>query len=353
MTIKDAKLALDTVINKSRVHMYKPIQVAEILFRHRTKGNIDLANLAAYRNQSKAWRDEISRRFVGSHSTSSAKFQDNLFEGNATPPEALVALGQENVAKKGIVEAYIYRQIEKKHLQLGAALTYVSNAKRTDFNLDTFLKSFREEPGLKRSIDKVFEIIVYALFSVLVKEMNVTVTVSSDQGKAALLAEFEDFARKVIGIDTKTPSHTTLARFFRSGVANAADRGLDMWANYGPAIQMKHLTLDPDMAEGIVQSITADRIVIVCKAYEEAPILAVVNQLGWKARVQSIVTEEELTGWYEKALRGTYGKLLGDAILTALRSEIAAEFPNSQRTEFDAFMKTRGYDKLTDPAWAV
>ena len=25
---------------------------------------------------------------------------------------------------------------------------------------------------------------------------------------------------------------------------NAADRGLDMWANFGPAIQVKHLTLD-------------------------------------------------------------------------------------------------------------
>ena len=32
-----AKQVLDTVIRKSRVHLYKPIQVAEILFHHRTE----------------------------------------------------------------------------------------------------------------------------------------------------------------------------------------------------------------------------------------------------------------------------------------------------------------------------
>ena len=32
-----AKQVLDTVIRKSRVHLYKPIQVAKILFHHRTE----------------------------------------------------------------------------------------------------------------------------------------------------------------------------------------------------------------------------------------------------------------------------------------------------------------------------
>ena len=37
----DAKKALDNVIKKSRVHLYKPIQIAEILYRDRTVGDID------------------------------------------------------------------------------------------------------------------------------------------------------------------------------------------------------------------------------------------------------------------------------------------------------------------------
>ena len=41
-TENPAKKALDTVIRKSRVHLYKPIQIAEILFHHRTEPGLDL-----------------------------------------------------------------------------------------------------------------------------------------------------------------------------------------------------------------------------------------------------------------------------------------------------------------------
>ena len=43
MVTKDkAKEALDSIICKSRVHLYKPIQVAEILYMHRVYNNINL-----------------------------------------------------------------------------------------------------------------------------------------------------------------------------------------------------------------------------------------------------------------------------------------------------------------------
>ena len=51
-TIEQAKKALDTVITKSRVHLYKPIQIAEILYRDRVYGDIDLLNLEDYRTKS-------------------------------------------------------------------------------------------------------------------------------------------------------------------------------------------------------------------------------------------------------------------------------------------------------------
>ncbi len=45
LTVEQAKQALDKVLSKGRVHMYKPIQVAEILYRDRVIGDINLKRL--------------------------------------------------------------------------------------------------------------------------------------------------------------------------------------------------------------------------------------------------------------------------------------------------------------------
>ena len=57
MNLLVAKRSLDTVIEKGRAHLYKPIQIAEILHRDRTIGDIDLENLDTYRTASRKWRD--------------------------------------------------------------------------------------------------------------------------------------------------------------------------------------------------------------------------------------------------------------------------------------------------------
>ncbi len=48
-----AKSALDKLIKKSRVHLYKPIQIAEILYQKRLNPQMDLLNLESYRTKSK------------------------------------------------------------------------------------------------------------------------------------------------------------------------------------------------------------------------------------------------------------------------------------------------------------
>ena len=53
MTKFDAKNSLDKIISKSRVHFYKPIQIAEILYKIRTEKSINPLNLEEYRNESK------------------------------------------------------------------------------------------------------------------------------------------------------------------------------------------------------------------------------------------------------------------------------------------------------------
>lgn len=52
--------ALDLVIKKLRIHLYKPIQIAEVLHRDRVKGDIDLTNLETYRNKNKAWHGKFA-----------------------------------------------------------------------------------------------------------------------------------------------------------------------------------------------------------------------------------------------------------------------------------------------------
>jgi len=131
MSITTAKKALDKVIDKARVHLYKPIQVAEILYRDRVEQNITLSELATYRTQSKKWRDVICIQFLGRTSTSSARYQDDIFNDNAVPPAILEKLGEENRAGNGIVEAYIYRKFLQRFSQMSTGLDYIFSISRS------------------------------------------------------------------------------------------------------------------------------------------------------------------------------------------------------------------------------
>ena len=349
MSIIEAKKALDLVIKKGRVHLYKPIQIAEILYRDRVEGDIELSDLSTYRTKSKKWRDVVCEEFLGRSTSSSSKYQDDIF--NAVPPELIALLGEENRKKEGIVEAYIYRKFVSRFTQMSNGLDYAFNSRKEDFELDKFLDLFWREPGLRRSIDKIYEIVVYALFSSLVDALDISVNVNINPDRLDILHEFEEFAKSIILISPERRTFTTKARINRVGVTNAADRGLDMWANFGPAIQIKHLSLTEELAENISTSVTADRIVIICKKAEQKLIVSLLTQIGWKAKIQSIVTENNLLEWYEKSLRGKYSNIIGDNVLTYLRDEIQLEFPVTANKGFLDFMKHRVYNELHDSAW--
>ena len=348
-TIIEAKIALDSLIKKSRVHLYKPIQIAEILYHHRIYNDIDLLNLEDYRNASKKWRDNMCLPLLGRICTSSAKFQDNLFDDNAIPPTILNVLGKANVKSKGGVEAYIYNQFTAKHNQLALALDYCLNATPESFSVKVFIDSFWLEPGLKRSLDKIYEIIVYALFSTLVDATNLKVEVSIDENSLSLIREFSDFSKKVMCLDVSHPKHIQAAAVYRVGVTNAADRGLDMYSNWGPAIQIKHLSLDVELAHSIANSVASDRIVIVCKDAEKDVIDTILSQIGWGQRVQSIVTESDLISWYEKALRGKYSKELAYTLLNTLAEEISLESPSVDKTP--EILLRREYQSTNEHFW--
>lgn len=352
-TTNEAKKAIDDLINKARVHFYKPIQIAEILFKHRTEKKINLTDLTTYRIVSKKWRDIICDRFIGRSSTSSAKYQDDIFNETAIPPRILALLGKENIKGRGIVEAYIYKRFAERTQQMNSALSYAITQTNQTFDLREFLDMFWHDAGLKRSLDKVYEIIVYALFDALVEAAEVKINVSFNQEKAYVLQEFKDFADKVLNLSAESPGITIPAKINRVGVTNAADRGLDMFSNFGVVIQIKHLSLTEDKAEAIADSITADRIVIVCKDAEKGLILSLLNQIGWKARIQSIIVESELIDWYKKALKGQYAQLMSEKLLENIRHQLVQEFPSSNNLDFLNFMEDRGYVDLNSRVWSI
>lgn len=347
---QDAKAALDKVISKSRVHFYKPIQIAEILYRIRTVGDINPLNLEEYRNKSKHWRDAVSIQLLGRKCTSSARFQDDLFNDNAIPPRVLEILSRENLLTSGAVEAYIYRNFTNKHYQLLRALSYCRQSDKENFQVKNFIDSFRNEPGLKRSLDKIYEIIVYALFSALVDSLGIKVELLVDEDKFEILNEFKAFSNKIMCLDIMQPTLVQEAKIYRVGVTNAADRGLDMYSNWGTAIQIKHLSLDVSLAENIVSNISSNRIVIVCKDAEQDIIVSLMTQLGWRSRIQSIVTEKDLIDWYEKALRGKYSHVVGESLMEHLCSEITEEFPSIE--ELPEMLKARHYETVQDLFWS-
>ena len=150
-------------------------------------------------------------------------------------------------------------------------------------------------------------------------------------------------------LDMTKPRFIQDAKIYRVGVTNAADRGLDMYSNWGVAIQIKHLSLDTTLAENIVHNISSNRIIIVCKDAEQDIILSLMTQIGWRSRIQSIVTENDLVNWYEKALRGKYANIVGDKLMEILCSEIAEEFPSI--TDLPDVLKSRHYEKITNSFW--
>lgn len=352
MNISDAKTALDKVIDKGRVHLYKPIQIAEILYRDRVEKDINLSDLSTYRTQSKKWRDIRCLDFLGRTSTSSARYQDDVFNDNATPPEVLSILGKENRKKNGIVESYIYHKFKLRFSQMSVGLDYCQNNSKEKFKLEEFFNLFWQEPGLKRSIDKVYEIVVYALFSTLIDVLEVSIEVSMNADRSEILDYFKDFSKKIILLSSEEPSFKLKARINRVGVTNASDRGLDMWANFGLAIQIKHLSLTEEGAENIVTSVSSDRIVIVCKDAEEKTIISLLNQIGWKSKIQSVVTESELIRWYERALRGQYSSFIGDKVLKTLITEIQVEFPSTSIHTLSKFIDDRRYKIPKIGLWA-
>jgi len=346
--LEEAKARLDLIINKARIDLYKPIQIAEVLYQSRMgTPSIDVSNLETYRRKSIRWRNEVCMKLLGKISTSSARYQDNIWEANAMTPEFLSRLDVENKKTGGAVEKYIYLRFQEKQQTIASIITIIESADPRIFEITSLFTIFQTNKAIRRSIDKVYEIVVYSLLETVVVALDAQVTVSVPQSNTAILTEFADIAATLLGLSAKQLHYTIPAHVYRVGVTNAADRGLDMWTNFGPAIQVKHLTLDPKLAEEIVDQIESDNIIVVCRTADKQVIEAVINQISWGRRVRGIVTETNLAEWYTRCLRGTYADKLASGLLNRLSVEFKKEFP--QAAEIVNFLEERNYLAIPSP----
>ena len=359
MNIKQAKSKLDSVIAKSRNQFYKPIQVAEVLYRSRVHGDIDVIDKETYRNSSKKWRNEVSKQLIGGKgSTSSSRYQDDIWNDNAMPPETLNILDQENKNENypGVVEFYIYENFIQKQGVITAILEKIKLLNPSEFKLKDLLDMFRIEKNIKRNIDKCYEIITYSLFETIVTSLEAKITIKISPERLELLEDFKDLTKVLLNLEPNQTEWTESAHIYRVGVTNAADGGLDMWANFGPAIQVKHINLQQSDAESIVDQIESDHIVIVCRDSEAQIIKNIMSQIGWGKRVRGIITEQQLIGGYDKCLRGKFSQDLSPLLMKLLNQSFEDEFPQAadQASKIKAFCQDRGYDKIKLPEmWKV
>jgi hypothetical protein len=335
-----SKKKLDDLIKKSRVHLYKPIQIAEILNHHREQSKLVFTKIETYRNLSKKWRDDVTKILVGNVSTSSQKFQDNLFDKNAIPPKTLEELSKINDAENGIVENYIYQNLKIRLGLVIDVLKYVKTSGIESFDLTTLLSKFEDQTGLKRSIDKAYEIITFSLFSTLVTGLNSQITLKINSEDKTLLSDFSSFKNSVLYLSN---DNSLSAEIFRVGATNAADRGLDMWANFGPVIQIKHLMLDEKLVRNVIDGLTANQIILVCRDGEKKLIEKLTLKYSTNEKTIKIITFDDLKNWYDLCFSESYRTTLGKKVLSSIVTEFENEFPIT--TKLTSFMNQRGYFK--------
>lgn len=266
-------------------------------------------------------------------------------------PELLAVLDQENKETNGAIEKYIYLRFQGTQETVAGIITIVANAEPQTFDVTSLFQAFQSK-SMRRSIDKVYEVVVYSLMETIIIAFAAQVTVSIPQSNASLLTEFSDIANILLGLADGQYQQTLPAHVYRVGITNAADRGLDMWANFGPAIQVKHMSLQPKLAREIVDQVESDNIIVVCTVVEKETIETVLKQTSWMRRVRGIVTEEKLAEWYIRCLRGQHSAALAPMLLSRLSTELKREFP--QTAGVVDFIKERRYVELpSPPLWNV
>jgi hypothetical protein len=333
----NATYQLQQIITKARIHLYKPIQIAEILYRHRIGEGVDLSDPSTYRTQSRRWRDEVSEAIYNAHSTSSAGYQDDLFN-KQLPPSLMVQLGNSN--REGEVEIFIYSAVKDRLDEVQQVLPQLTGGSDAIPDIAGMIDLFSDRPGLKRSVDKIFEIIVYALVSIFISQHRIETQIRANNRLLPSAAGSKALLEALLGDSNE---QSAVGRVFRMGVANAADAGIDMWSNFGPAFQTKHIDLDVDQLASIVEKFTGEVLINVVRTIEPSIAKQLVDgpiQIGSKHIY--VLTIKDLQAILNEL--ATQHKGTRDEFRSIIESELSQEFGGHEgSSELNAIAAERGY----------
>lgn len=335
MNLASARVKLDHIIQLSRVEMYKPIQIAETLREFTLNKSINPSELETFRNLSRDLRNRVTLELIGKVSTSSMRFQDDLWNASAMPPEALTALATAN--SKHQVEEYIYQHVYAKSAQMieiRKVLDQVNNLK----DLQNIFGLFNT-PGLRSSADRLFEVFALSVLQTQIDESDFTFTLSGTSDSISGIT-----GKKLISIAEGQGNDLELAKM---GHTNAADAGLDIWTNFGVVVSVKNYNLDEDLFLKVLSDTPVGLLVVICETVSrniEKDLLTLSNN-----RPVVLITRNEL---FEDAGRLLSSSDHAKVFVSKLISFYDKEFPLAVTLE--NFMKKRNYkiSQPGNPSWA-
>ena len=324
MDLKSALNKLDYVINQSRVEMYKPIQIAETLREFTLNKSISPENLETYRNLSRELRNRVTLNLIGKVSTSSMRFQDDLWSPTAMPPPALATLSKYNAEHQ--VEEYIYQHVYAKSLKMIEIRKVLDQICKLS-DIESIFRLF-DSPGLRSSADRLFEVFALAVLQTQIEESDFTFSVSGNTSTIG-----GETGRKLISIAEGQGNSLELAKM---GHTNAADAGIDIWTNFGVVVSVKNYNLDLELFRKVLSDTPVGFLVVVC----ETTSSLIENELLKLAKTRPVVviTRDEL---YVDAHLLLISAVLSKIFISKLISFYDKEFPLAVTLE--TFMNQRKY----------
>ena len=325
MNIIQARIKLDRVIQLSRVEMYKPIQIAETLREINLNNTINPLALETYRNISRELRNKITKQLIGKISTSSMRFQDDLWNESAVPPSALALLANEN-RKSSKVEEYIYQHVYAKNahmIEIRKNLDNISSIKQIQIMFDSF-----DSPGLRTSADRLYEVFVLSVLQTDLENSNYKLNITGS--KASVTG---NGAKKLIDATDGQRNELMLAKI---GHTNAADAGLDIWSNFGVVISVKNYHLDAELLEKVLSDTPIGFLVVVCETID-ASLLGQYKKIS-NGRSVVFITKEEILNDVKSILAD---EKRSKQFITRFLHFYDGEFPLTNTLE--EFMKQRKY----------
>lgn len=320
---------LDRVISLSRVEMYKPIQIAETLREFTLNKSFTPTSLETYRSLSRDLRNKVTLELIGKVSTSSMRYQDDVWNPSALPPAALSTLTSFN--RNHEVEEYIYQHVYAKSLQMIEIRKILDEIKGSE-EVKSIFRLF-DTPGLRSSADRLFEVFALAVLQTQIEKSNFTFTLSGDSKSIAGLT-----GKKLISIAQGEGNQLKLAKM---GHTNAADAGLDIWTNFGVVISVKNYFLNLDLFRKVLDDTPVGLLVIICESTNSI-VEKELKRVADKREVV-LITSEELLSDVELLLKDSS---LSKVFIRKLITFYDKEFPLAVTLE--GFMKKRSY-KIAPP----